>query len=77
MTTTEPAGLAELKQRTRAIWAAGDFPAVAKRTLWEVGEHLVQRVGIGKDEDVLDVACGSGTLQSGQHRPVGRWSALT
>jgi SAM-dependent methyltransferase len=60
ITTTEPAGLAELKQRTRATWAAGDFPAVAKRTLWDVGERLVQRVGIGKDEDVLDVACGSG-----------------
>jgi SAM-dependent methyltransferase len=62
MTTTDadPAGLAELKQRTRATWAAGDFPAVARRALWPVGERLVRRVGIGRDEDVLDVACGTG-----------------
>jgi SAM-dependent methyltransferase len=62
MTTTELAGLAELKQSTRAIWAAGDYPAVAKRTLWEVGERLVRRVGAGKDEDVLDVGCGTGNV---------------
>ena len=60
MTTTELPGLAELKQRTRATWAAGDFPAIAKRQLWEVGERLVRRVGIGSREDVLDVACGTG-----------------
>jgi SAM-dependent methyltransferase len=60
VTITEPPGLAELKQRTRATWAAGDYPEVAKRGLWEVGERLVQRVGIGKNEQVLDVACGTG-----------------
>jgi ubiquinone/menaquinone biosynthesis C-methylase UbiE len=55
-----PAGLAEMKQHARTTWAAGDFPAVAKLTLWEAGERLVRRVGIGRDEDVLDVACGTG-----------------
>jgi SAM-dependent methyltransferase len=62
MTITEPAGLAEFKQRTRATWAAGDFPEVAKRELWDVGARIVQRVGIGKGEKVLDVACGSGNV---------------
>jgi SAM-dependent methyltransferase len=60
MTITEPADLAEFKQRTRATWAAGNFPEVAKRELWPVGARLVQRIGIGKGERVLDVACGSG-----------------
>jgi SAM-dependent methyltransferase len=61
MTTTQAVpGLAEVKQHARASWAAGDFPAVAKLQLWEVGERLVRRVGIGRGEDVLDVACGTG-----------------
>jgi SAM-dependent methyltransferase len=60
MITTEPPGLAEMKQRTRATWAAGDFPEVARRGLWPVGERIVQRVGIGRGERVLDVACGTG-----------------
>ncbi|MFF0271055.1 class I SAM-dependent methyltransferase [Kribbella sp. NPDC004536] len=59
-TTRELPGLAELKQHARASWAAGDFPAVAKMQLWDVGERLVRRVGIGRGEDVLDVACGTG-----------------
>jgi SAM-dependent methyltransferase len=60
MTTLAVPGLAEVKQHARAGWAAGDFPAVAKLQLWDVGERLVRRVGIGHDEDVLDVACGTG-----------------
>ena len=61
MTTTQNVpGLAEAKQHARATWAAGDFPEVARLTLWPVGERLVRRVGIGRDEDVLDIACGSG-----------------
>jgi SAM-dependent methyltransferase len=53
-------GLAEAKQHTRATWAAGDFDAVAHRTLWPVGERLVERIGVRPGEDVLDVACGTG-----------------
>jgi SAM-dependent methyltransferase len=60
MTITEPAGLAEMKQMTRRTWAGGDYDAVAHRSLWRVGERIVQRVGVGAGEDVLDVACGTG-----------------
>jgi len=60
MTTTEWAGLAEFKQFTRATWAAGIFPEIARRGLWGVGERIVQRVGIGKHDRVLDVACCTG-----------------
>ena len=62
MRMVEPAGLAEFKQRSRASWAAGDYAAVAHRNLWEVGERLVRRVAVGADEDVLDVACGTGNV---------------
>jgi len=60
MTTTVPPGLAEMKQHTRAMWAAGDFPEVARRGLWPVGERLVNHVGVSTGDDVLDVACGTG-----------------
>jgi SAM-dependent methyltransferase len=52
--------LEELKQRTRASWAAGDYPAIAARQLWPVGGRVVTRAGIGPGDDVLDVACGTG-----------------
>jgi len=60
MTITEPAGLAEMKQMARRTWASGDYDAVARRSLWRVGERIVQHVGVGAGEDVLDVACGTG-----------------
>ena len=60
MTTQAIPGLTEVKQRARASWAAGDFPAVAKLQLWDVGQRLVRRVGVGRDENVLDIACGTG-----------------
>jgi SAM-dependent methyltransferase len=60
MTIQAAPGLTEVKQRARASWAVGDFPAVAKLQLWVVGERLVRRVGIGRDENALDIACGTG-----------------
>jgi SAM-dependent methyltransferase len=54
------AELAVLKQGARATWAAGDYPAIAERQLWEVGPRIVQAVGVRPGEDVLDVACGTG-----------------
>jgi SAM-dependent methyltransferase len=56
----EPAGLAQMKEFARATWATGDFHKVATRGLWGVGARIVQRVGVGKGERVLDVACGTG-----------------
>jgi SAM-dependent methyltransferase len=52
--------LDQMKQGVRASWAAGDYPAIAQRQLWPVGERVVGRVGIASGEDVLDVACGTG-----------------
>ena len=60
MNTAELAELAELKQGARQVWAAGDFPAIALRQLWEVGPRIVQRVDVRPGEGVLDVACGTG-----------------
>jgi ubiquinone/menaquinone biosynthesis C-methylase UbiE len=65
MTTTEHStdsvpGLAQAKQFARASWAAGDFATIARLYLWPVGEEVVRRVGVGRDEAVLDVGCGTG-----------------
>jgi SAM-dependent methyltransferase len=51
--------LTEAKHRARASWAAGDYDRIAD-LLWDVGERIVGRVGVGAGEDVLDLACGTG-----------------
>ena len=60
MNTTELAELARLKQGARATWAAGDFPAIAERQLWEVGPRVVEAADVHPGDAVLDVACGTG-----------------
>jgi SAM-dependent methyltransferase len=60
MNATALAELARLKQGARCAWAAGDYPAIAERQLWEVGPRIVQAVKVSPGEDVLDVACGTG-----------------
>jgi len=54
--------LAALKQGARATWAAGDYPAIARMQLWEMGPRVVAAAGIRPGEDVLDVACGTGNV---------------
>ncbi|MGZ5356664.1 MAG: class I SAM-dependent methyltransferase [Solirubrobacterales bacterium] len=51
--------LSEDKQRARAMWDAGDFPSVAK-LIASSGELATDRAALSGDEDVLDIACGSG-----------------
>jgi ubiquinone/menaquinone biosynthesis C-methylase UbiE len=51
--------LAELKQRNRAVWAAGEWDEVAPLG-HEVGPRLLDRVGIEEGMEVLDVGTGSG-----------------
>ena len=53
-------GLDQVKQGARASWAAGDYPAIAQRQLWPVGERIVRRAAVAPADDVLDVACGTG-----------------
>jgi len=56
-----PAGLAELKQAHRAIWASGDYAAVAERMIDDVPpRHLIERVAIEPGMEVLDIAAGTG-----------------
>lgn len=55
-TTTDEA----LKARHRAMWALGDYPAVATEVIAELGPILVAACGTSPGDRVLDVAAGSG-----------------
>jgi SAM-dependent methyltransferase len=50
----------ELKQRQRAMWAAGDYPDIAA-TVADVAELLVAESGVAEGETLLDVATGHGS----------------
>jgi ubiquinone/menaquinone biosynthesis C-methylase UbiE len=49
-----------LKARHRAMWALGDYPAVATEVIAELGPRLVTACSVGPGDRVLDVAAGSG-----------------
>ncbi len=49
-----------LKDRHRAMWGLGDYPAVARDVIPELGPVLVAAAGVQRGERVLDVAAGSG-----------------
>src|ERR1700749_2832649 len=44
----------------KALWEKGDFTRIAE-TMREIGEALVQRIGITRGLKVLDLGCGDGT----------------
>jgi len=50
----------DLKARHRAMWAMGDYPAVAADIIPDLGSVLVEACGVREGDTVLDVACGSG-----------------
>lgn len=50
----------ELKTKHRAIWASGDYPAVAAEVIPALGPRLVEASGVHRGQWVLDVAAGSG-----------------
>jgi ubiquinone/menaquinone biosynthesis C-methylase UbiE len=52
--------LNDLKARHRAMWAAGDYPAVVTDLVGGLGEVLVAACQVGAGDRVLDVAAGNG-----------------
>jgi len=50
----------ELEARHRALWALGDYGAIADEVVAPLGPVLVQAAGIGRGQRVLDVAAGTG-----------------
>jgi SAM-dependent methyltransferase len=61
MTETLPGDRA-LKDKHRAIWAMGDYPAVAATVIPNLGAVLVEACRIGPGQRVLDIACGPGNV---------------
>ncbi|WP_254630835.1 class I SAM-dependent methyltransferase [Cellulomonas sp. GbtcB1] len=57
---TDDAAATALKQRHRAMWALGDYPALAAEVVGGLGPVLVDAVGVRPGERVLDVAAGTG-----------------
>ena len=53
---------ATLKARHRAMWALGDYAAVATEVIAELGPTLVEAVAVEAGERLLDVATGSGNV---------------
>ncbi|MGH3659600.1 MAG: class I SAM-dependent methyltransferase, partial [Micromonosporaceae bacterium] len=50
----------ELKAKHRAMWALGDYHAVARDVIAATGPALVRAAGITAGQRVLDVGAGSG-----------------
>jgi ubiquinone/menaquinone biosynthesis C-methylase UbiE len=50
----------QIKASHRALWASGDYPAVAAELIPELGPELVRACGVRPGQSVLDVGAGSG-----------------
>ena len=59
VTSTDEADRA-LKARHRAMWALGDYAALADRVIGDLGQVLTQACGVQPGDRVLDIAAGSG-----------------
>ena len=59
-TTTDTTADRALKARHRAMWALGDYPAVAVDVIPELGPELVAASRVRAGDRVLDVAAGTG-----------------
>ncbi|GAA1727384.1 class I SAM-dependent methyltransferase [Isoptericola hypogeus] len=56
-----PADLLEgVRAKHRALWASGDYPAVADQVIPSLGAVLVSACDVGPGDRVLDVAAGTG-----------------
>jgi ubiquinone/menaquinone biosynthesis C-methylase UbiE len=52
----------ELEAKHRALWALGDYAAIATNIVRPLGPVLVEASGIGPGDRVLDVAAGTGNV---------------
>ncbi|WP_210648854.1 methyltransferase domain-containing protein [Nocardioides sp. SYSU D00065] len=58
-TTSSTPDLTALRDKQQKIWSSGDYNKIAALTV-PVSEHLVDHVGVGPGDRVLDVATGTG-----------------
>jgi len=58
-TVKSPDDSAQLKQRIKAAWMAGDFGQIARK-LSNGADEFIARLDLGPGMKVLDVACGTG-----------------
>ncbi len=50
----------QIAAKHRAMWASGDYPKLAAELVAPLGPVLVEAVGVGSGDRVLDVAAGTG-----------------
>lgn len=58
--TADRAADAAVKAKHRAMWASGDYPALARDLISDLGPALVDACGVRPGMRVLDVAAGAG-----------------
>ena len=51
-----------LKQKHRAMWALGDYPAVVTEMIHSLGPVVLEAAGIRPGDRVLDIAAGTGNV---------------
>lgn len=65
-TSTSSAGTgaddAALKAKHRAMWASGDYPALASDLIWDLGQTVVDAVDVRPGDRVIDIAAGTGNV---------------